>query len=91
MAALSDEGRIREMPTLHSNLDHLDRKIDFNDVLHGLNGEWLSCKPDKFNSDAWQWKYRIATHDVEEREFTIVVALDTKHHKVTIVTRWPND
>jgi hypothetical protein len=91
LEALSDEGRIREMPTLHSNFDHLDRKIDFNDVLHGLSREWLSCKPDKFNADEWQWKYQIATQDLEERAFTIVVALDAKHKRVTIVTRWPND
>jgi len=79
------------MPTLHSNFDHLDRKIDFNDVVHGLSREWRSCKPDEFNADEWQWKYEIATQDVEGRDFTIIVALDPKNLRVTIVTRWPDD
>ncbi len=89
--ALSDEGSYREMPTIHSTFDHPERKIDFNDVLFGLNREWDGFGVDKFNDDEWQWKYKISTQDVEGREFTVVIAIDPKHNKLTIVTRWPND
>lgn len=89
--ALSDEGAYREMPTLHSSFDHPERKIDFNDVLFGLGEQWRSCKVDEFDPDEWRWKYKISTHDVEGREFTVVISLDPQHNRFTIVTRWPND
>ena len=89
--ALSDEGSYCEMPTFHSSFDHPERKIDFNDILFGLSRRWNSCKADAFNEDEWQWKYKIVTQDIEGRDFTIVIALDPKHNRLTIITRWPND
>lgn len=89
--ALSDEGSYREMQTLHSAFDHLERQIDFNDVLFGLSREWDGFELDEFNEDEWQWKYKIATQDIEGRKFTVVLAIDPKYNKFTIVTRWPND
>lgn len=92
LAALGNEGSYSEQPlSLHARFDHLERKIDFNDVLFGLKQNWRSCKTDGFDSDNWQWKYRIQTKDIEEREFTIVLRLDPLNKKFTVITRWPND
>jgi hypothetical protein len=92
LAALGDEGAYREQPlSLHARFDHPERKIDFNDVLFGLKQPWSSCKPDGFDEDNWQWKYRITTRDIEEREFTIILRLDPAARKFTVITRWPDD
>ena len=91
LSALSDEGSYREMHTLHSDFDHPDRRIDFNDVLFGLNREWDGFEVDGFNEDEWQWKYGITTEDIDGRKFTVVIAVDPQHNRFTIITRWPND
>jgi hypothetical protein len=92
LGALTDEGSYCEQPlSLHARFDHLERRIDFNDVLFGLKQRWTSCRVDGFDEDNWQWKYRISTHDVEGREFTIVLRLEPKAKRFTVITRWPND
>jgi hypothetical protein len=92
LAALGDEGAYREQPlSLHARFDHPDRHIDFNDVLFGLKQEWASCRTEGFDEDNWQWKYRIKTQDIEEREFTIIVRLDPAAKRFTVITRWPDD
>jgi L-lactate utilization protein LutC len=91
LKALGDEGAYCEMQTLHSKFDHPERKIDFNDVLFGLNREWDEFKVDEFSEENWQWKYEIRTRDVEDREFSVVIALDPRHYRFTVVTRWPDD
>ena len=92
LAALGDEGSYQEQPlSLHARFDHPGRKIDLNDVLFGLKQKWSSCKPDGFDEENWQWKYRITTRDIEEREFTIVLRLEPAAKKFTVITRWPDD
>ena len=92
LEALGSEGSYSESPlSLHARFDHLERRIDFNDVLFGLKRKWRFCKTDGFDDNNWQWKYRIGTHDIEEREFTIVLRLDPKNRKFTVITRWPDD
>jgi hypothetical protein len=92
LAALGDEGSYREQPlSLHARFDHPERRIDFNDVLFGLKQPWSACKPEEFDEDNWQWKYRISTHDIEEREFTIILRLDPAGKEFTVITRWPDD
>ncbi len=79
------------MQTIHSAFDHPERKIDFNDVLFGLKREWNGFRVCGFNKDEWQWKYEISTQDIDEREFTVVIAIDPQYNRFAIVTRWPND
>jgi hypothetical protein len=65
LEALEKEGSYCEAPlSLHARFDHLERKIDFNDVLFGLKHEWRSCKATEFDTENWQWKYRIETQDI---------------------------
>jgi hypothetical protein len=92
LEALGIEGSYTEQPlSLHARFDHLERKIDFNDVLFGLRQIWRSCKADGFDERNWQWKYKIRTRDIEERNFTIVLRLDPINKKFTVITRWPDD
>ena len=92
LEALGKEGSYCEAPlSLHARFDHLERKIDFNDVLSGLKQEWRSCKATEFDTGNWQWKYKIETQDVEERDFTIILRLDPINKSFTVITRWPND
>ena len=92
LAALSNEGSYIEQPmSLHARFDHPERRIDLNDVLFGLRQEWQSCKVDGFDEDHWQWKYKIQTQDIDEREFTIVLRVDPAGKQFTVITRWPND
>jgi hypothetical protein len=92
LEALGQEGSYREAPlSLHARFDHLERKIDFNDVIFGLKQEWRSCKADGFDNDNWQWKYKIKTEDIEGRNFTIVLRLDPINKSFVVITRWPDD
>ena len=92
LATLGDEGSYCEQPlSLHARFDHHERNIDFNDVLFGLKQPWASCKVDGFDEDNWQWKYKIATRDIEDREFTIVLRLEQHAKKFIVITRWPDD
>ena len=85
------EGSYIESLSLHARFDHLDRKIDFNDVLFGLRSPWASCKADEFDVHNWQWKYKIKTQDINERLFTIVLRLDLENKSFHVITRYPND
>jgi hypothetical protein len=89
--ALGDEGSYAEAMSMHSRFDHLERRIDFNDVLFGLNRPWEACKADGFDDENWQWKYKIITQDIDERVFTIVLRLDSRNKKFHVITRYPND
>lgn len=92
LEALGKEGSYCEAPlSLHARFDHAERKIDFNDVIFGLKQQWRSCKATEFDTDNWQWKYKIKTQDIEERDFTIVLRLDPTNKIFTVITRWPDD
>jgi hypothetical protein len=87
LAALGNQGSYRE--SLHAAFDHLERKISFDDVIFGLKQPWISCKPAGFNEEKWQWKYEIKTIDVEGESLTVILALDPKHNRFEVVTRYP--
>jgi hypothetical protein len=92
LAALSDEGSYTEQPlSLHARFDHLDRKIDLNDVIFGLKAKWSACKVERFDEENWQWVYEIKTEDIEGREFFIVLRLDSRNKRFHVITRYPND
>ena len=85
------KGSYIETLSLHARFDHLERKIDLNDVLFGLKSEWDYCEADEFDVHNWQWKYKIKTKDINERAFTIVLRLDPKNKSFHVVTRYPDD
>ena len=72
--------------SLHVRFDHPERHLSIDDLLHGLRQKWRGCKTDDFDPDEWQWKYRVKTYDIEGFELIVVVALDTKNIRFTIVT-----
>jgi hypothetical protein len=74
--------------TIHAKFDHVERKLDVNDVLHGLRKVWQSSSTHKFNQYFWQWHYAIKTEDVEGLPLTIVIAVDTRNRTFEVVTRW---
>jgi len=84
-AALSS-GTYVEQFSLHVRFDHPERHLSLDDLLFGLRQPWRSCKVDAFNDREWQWTYRIKTRDIEGDDLIVVVALDTRNIRFTIVT-----
>jgi hypothetical protein len=75
--------------TIHARFDHVERKIDLNDVLFGLKrAGWTLKGQPEFSTDFWQWKYTIKTQDIEGDPIVIVVAVDTKGRSFEVITRW---
>jgi hypothetical protein len=76
---------------LHSRFDHPERHLSIDDFIYGLKIEWRECKVDAFNDDEWQWKYLVKTADIEGFPLVIVVALDPKSNRFTVVTSFYED
>jgi hypothetical protein len=74
--------------TYHARYDHLERGLSLDDVIHGLERDWVYRRKPEFNEDAWQWKYRILTETVEGDELTIIIAVDTTDRSFEVITRW---
>ena len=74
--------------TFHARFDHLERGISLDDVVHGLERDWHFERPPKFNDNEWQWKYRIATQNIEGEFLLILIAVDTRNKSFEVVTRW---
>jgi|SRR3954470_16326239 hypothetical protein len=72
----------------HARFDHPERMISIQDVLYGLEHKWRSCRPEKFNQAEWQWKYRIKTTNLDDERLTIIIALDPRHQRFEVVTRF---
>ena len=85
LEALKNESYVESS---HARFDHPERMISIQDVLHGLERTWISCKADEFNEDEWQWKYRIITTDLDDTGLIIIVALDPKNVRFEVVTRF---
>lgn len=85
-AALSNEGYYIESFSFHARFDHTERHLSIDDALFGLRKDWRGCKVDEFNDDEWQWKYLIKTHDIDGNELIVVIGLDPKNVKFTIIT-----
>jgi hypothetical protein len=90
-AALSNQGYYIESFSFHSRFDHPERHLSIDDIIFGLKKEWRACKVDGFNDDEWQWKYRIKTHDIDGHKLIVVVGLDTKNIRFTVVTTFYDD
>src|SRR5690242_108493 len=76
--------------TFHALFDHLDRGLQTDDVIYGLERDWHFERKPKFNPDEWQWKYFIATESVDGDEITIIIAVDSLRREFEVITRWRN-
>jgi hypothetical protein len=85
-AALSNHGYYVESFSFHARFDHPERHLSIDDVLFGLRNHWRGCKVSRFNDDEWQWQYLIKTHDVDRNEIVVVIGLDPKNARFTVVT-----
>jgi hypothetical protein len=74
--------------TFHALFGHLDRGLQTNDVIYGLEREWKFERPPVFNPKFWQWKYYIDTESVGGDAITITVAVDTLRREFEVITRW---
>jgi hypothetical protein len=84
-----DAGLYCGYETIHARFDNVERKIDLNDVLHGLKRtDWTLKHTPEFNTEFWQWKYTVTTKDIEGEPVGIVVAVDTKGRSFEVITRW---
>jgi hypothetical protein len=84
-----DESADEDNPeTFHALFGHLDRGLQTDDVLHGLEQEWLFDRPPCFNKFHWQWKYYIDTENVDGGRILIVIAVDTSDRSFEVITRW---
>ena len=80
----------RSPETFHARFDHLERGLQVDDVIHGLEAEWDFERPPVFNRDTWQWKYYIATETVDGDPLTIIIAVSTTEKNFEVITRWRN-
>lgn len=53
------------LETYHALYGHMDRGIETDDVIHGLESLWQFERQPQFNRESWQWKYYIATETVD--------------------------
>lgn len=71
----------------HARFDNVERIIDINDVLHGLQKQW-KLKRTEFNPKEWQWKYTIQTVDVEGEVIGLAIAVDPRNVSFEVLSRW---
>ena len=76
--------------TFHARFHHLERGLQVDDVIHGLQREWEFGAAPSFNEDHWQWHYEVATQSVDGDSITIIVAVDTFNRSFEVITRWKN-
>jgi hypothetical protein len=76
--------------SIHAENDHLERSIDANDVLHGLErDDWvIEGTPEWVGNPHNNWKYLIKTVDIEGNELHIVVAAIPSYRRFEVITRW---
>jgi hypothetical protein len=86
--AISNIADRRNPETFHALFGHVDRGLQTDDVLHGLEIEWKFERPPQFNEFHWQWKYYIATESVDGDAITVIIAVDTIRKEFEVVTRW---
>jgi hypothetical protein len=91
MYALEDAPETRNPETFHARFDHLERGLQMDDVVFGIETEWKACRPLGFNKRHWQWKYEISTESADEVPLTIIVAVDTANRSFEVITRWTED
>jgi hypothetical protein len=90
LAAITN-GAYVESFSFHARFDNADRHLSVDDVIHGLKKKWESCKVQEFNDDEWQWKYLIATTDIEGLPLLIPIALDPRNTRFTVLSRFHDE
>jgi len=74
--------------TFHARFGHVERGLQIDDVIHGLELQWRFERSPVFNKVSWQWKYYIDTRSVDGKPMTIIVAVDTLDRSFEVTTRW---
>jgi len=75
--------------TFHARFDHVERQIDLNDVLYGLQRpDWKLGSPPRFDKEFWSWEYTVRTMDLEGSPLTIVISVDSRNKSFEVITRW---
>jgi hypothetical protein len=77
--------------TFHARFDHLERGLQIDDVIYGIETEWKACRPLRFNRKFWQWNYEIFTENADGERLTLIVAVDTANRSFEVITRWTED
>jgi hypothetical protein len=88
LEAIDDSADENNPETFHALFGHLDRGLQTDDVLHGLEQEWQFDRPPCFNKFHWQWKYYIDTENVDGGRILIIIAVDTLDRSFEVITRW---
>jgi len=79
-------GAYVESFSFHARFDHPERHLSIDDVIQGLKKSWKECKVNGFDDDEWHWRYLIKTSDVEDFPLIVIVGLDPKNNRFTVVT-----
>ena len=74
--------------TYHALYSHVDRGLQTNDVIHGLEREWTFERTAVFNKTSWQWKYYLDTESVGGDPIIVIIAVDTLRREFEVITRW---
>jgi len=88
LEAIDEDAKIGNPETFHARFGHLERDLQIDDILHGLEQPWSFDRPPVFNKDHWQWKYYIATENIDGDPILIVIAVDTLDRSFEVITRW---
>jgi hypothetical protein len=83
-----DDADTNNPETFHALFGHLDRGLQTNDVIHGLERVWKFERPPIFNRDSWQWKYYLDTESVGGDPILVIIAVDTLRREFEVITRW---
>src|SRR5438132_2682824 len=88
LEAIDDAADTNNPETFHALFGHLDRGLQTNDVIHGLEANWKFERSPVFNEFYWQWKYYIETESVGGDAILIIIAVDTLRREFEVITRW---
>jgi hypothetical protein len=88
LEAIDESAGTRNPETFHARFGHLERDLQIDDVIHGLEQPWSFDRAPVFNKFHWQWKYYIATENIDCDPILIVIAVDTLDRSFEVITRW---
>ncbi|HKW16458.1 MAG TPA: hypothetical protein VJO35_03015 [Terriglobales bacterium] len=88
LEAIDETADIGNPETFHARFGHLERDLQIDDVIHGLEQLWSFDRPPVFNNFHWQWKYYVATENIDGDPILIVIAVDTLDRSFEVITRW---
>jgi hypothetical protein len=88
LEAIDDAADWDNPETFHARFGHLDRGLQTDDILHGLEEDWQFDRPPVFNEFHWQWKYYIDTENTDGTPILIIVAVDSLDRSFEVITRW---